>query len=190
MSVAKRNAVQAANPGAFTVRTGTLSAGWTNKEVFNGTIDTNLSFSAAGSPVVAYLSDFSSFNIQWNPFGFHSDELCAHHKGSFTHLNFDGSYSGDPHTRTVNGTSYDLQAAGEFTLLRDGDRMEIQVRQWPVATQQPITDSYSGLTSCVSVNTELQRGWANTASPCNRRARASGSSSCRWKTRAVVDGRV
>ena len=154
VSVAKRNAVQAANPGAFTVRTGTLSAGWTNKEVFNGKVDANLSFAPGGSPVVAYLSEFTSFNFQWHPFAFHSDELCAHHKGMLTHLNFDGSYSGDPHTRTVDGTSYDFQAVGEFTLLRDGDRMEIQVRQSPVATQNPITDLHR-LTSCVSVITAV-----------------------------------
>src|SRR3546814_12927963 len=30
--------------------------------------------------------------------------------------------------------------------------MEIQTRQWPVATANPITDSYSGLTACVSIN--------------------------------------
>ena len=58
----------------------------------------------------------------------------------------DGSDKGDPHIRTVDGKRYDFQAAGEFTLLRDREGMEIQVRQTPVETPPPITDSYSGLT--------------------------------------------
>jgi hypothetical protein len=155
VTAAKRMAVQAANPGAFTLRTGTLAVGWSGKEVFTGKIDANLVFNPGASSVVAYMSEFTSFNVLWEPFSFHSDELCGHHKGSLTHLNSDGSYSGDPHTRTVNGTLYDFQAVGEFTLLRYGARLEIQVRQSPVATQNPITDSYSGLTSCVSVTTAV-----------------------------------
>ncbi|HYV34051.1 MAG TPA: hypothetical protein VE988_00015 [Gemmataceae bacterium] len=82
VSLAKRSAVQTANPGAFTIRPGTLTAGWNNKEVFNGKVDTNLVFLPAGSGVVAYLSEFTSFDFQWHPFAFHSDELCAHHKGT------------------------------------------------------------------------------------------------------------
>lgn len=150
VSVAKRNAVQAANPGAFTVRTGTLPQGW-DKEVYVGRVNDGLSFTPGSSAVVRYMQEFSSFNFEWNPFSFHSDELCGHHIGSLTHLNADGTYSGDPHTRTVNGVYYDFQAVGEFTLLRDGARLEVQTRQWPVATANPITDGYSGLTTCVSI---------------------------------------
>ncbi len=152
---AKRMSIQAANPGAFTPRTAMISVAWSMKEVFEGKVDTDLVFNPGGSAVIAYMSEFNSFNIKWEPFSFHSDELCGHHIGSLTHLNLDGTYSGDPHTRTVNGTLYDFQAVGEFTLLRYGGRMEIQVRQSPVATQNPITDSYSGLTSCVSVTTAV-----------------------------------
>jgi FtsP/CotA-like multicopper oxidase with cupredoxin domain len=65
----------------------------------------------------------------------------------------DASDQGDPHLRTVDGTRYDFQAAGEFTLLRDLDGMEIQVRQTPAVTPPPIKDNYSGLTACVSLNT-------------------------------------
>jgi hypothetical protein len=154
VSVAKKNAVQAANPGVFAVRVATLPQGW-DKEVYEGKVDTSLVFAPGGSAVVTYMSEFTSFNFQWNPFAFHSDELCGHHIGSLTHLNADGSYSGDPHTRTVDGTRYDFQAVGEFTLLRDGGRLEIQVRQTPVPTQIPIPDSYTGLTSCVSVITAV-----------------------------------
>src|SRR3546814_4966769 len=64
----------------------------------------------------------------------------------------DGADIGDPHIHTVDGKRYDFQAVGEFTLLCDLEGMEIQTRQWPVATANPITDSYSGLTACVSIN--------------------------------------
>jgi hypothetical protein len=155
VSLAKKNAVMAANPGEFTQRSGSAPFAWLNKEVYKGKVDTNLSFQPGGSVVVAYLSEFPSFNFEWHPFAFHTDELCAYHKGTLTHLNADGSYSGDPHTRTVNGKMYDFQAVGEFTLLRDGARMEIQVRQTPVATQNPVTDFNTGLTACVSVITAV-----------------------------------
>lgn len=67
----------------------------------------------------------------------------------------DGADIGDPHIHTVDGKSYDFQAVGEFTLLRDRDGLEIQTRQTPVETANPITDGYSGLTSSVSVNTAV-----------------------------------
>lgn len=65
----------------------------------------------------------------------------------------DGSDNGDPHIHTVDGRRYDFQAVGEFTLLRDRQGMEVQARQTPVAVANPITDSYSSLTTCVSLNT-------------------------------------
>jgi FtsP/CotA-like multicopper oxidase with cupredoxin domain len=65
------------------------------------------------------------------------------------------SDTGDPHIRTVHGPRYDFQAAGEFTLLRDGQGMEIQVRQTPAATPPPIKDDYTGLTECVSLNSAV-----------------------------------
>lgn len=68
----------------------------------------------------------------------------------------DGADIGDPHIHTVDGKSYDFQAVGEFTLLRDReDGLEVQTRQTPVETANPITDGYSGLTSSVSVNTAV-----------------------------------
>jgi hypothetical protein len=67
----------------------------------------------------------------------------------------DGADNGDPHIHTVDGKRYDFQAVGEFTLLRDREGMDVQVRQWPVETATPITDPYSGLKSCVSVNTAV-----------------------------------
>ncbi len=67
----------------------------------------------------------------------------------------EGSDNGDPHIRTIDGTNYDFQAVGEFTLLADRDGMVIQTRQTPVPTATPITNAYTGLTSCVSVNTAV-----------------------------------
>lgn len=67
----------------------------------------------------------------------------------------DGADNGDPHIRTVDGKRYDFQAVGEFVLLRDHEGMEIQARQAPVPTANPVTDDYSGLTVCVSLNTAV-----------------------------------
>ena len=66
-----------------------------------------------------------------------------------------GSDNGDPHITTINGTHYDFQSVGEFQLLGDRDGMVVQTRQTPVATANKITNSYTGLTSCVSVNTAV-----------------------------------
>lgn len=69
--------------------------------------------------------------------------------------NDQGSDNGDPHIHTVDGKTYQFQAAGEFTVLRDREGMEIQARQTPVATANPFPDSHSGLISCVSINTAV-----------------------------------
>jgi mono/diheme cytochrome c family protein len=62
---------------------------------------------------------------------------------------------GDPHLRTIDGTSYDFQSAGEFTLLED-EGMSLQVRQTPVQTDSPLgPDGHTGLSSCPSINTAV-----------------------------------
>ncbi len=62
---------------------------------------------------------------------------------------------GDPHIQTVDGISYDFQADGEFTLLRDPS-MEIQMRQSAVTTNGPLgPNAHTGLTTCVSLNTAI-----------------------------------
>ncbi len=62
---------------------------------------------------------------------------------------------GDTHIRTVNGVNYDFQAVGEFVLLRD-EYLEIQSRQTAVGTDGPLgPNPYTGLTSCVSINTAI-----------------------------------
>ncbi len=156
VSAAKASSVQTSHPGAFTVRQGTLPQGWPNKEVYKGTVDANLHALAGGSAVITYFTEFSGFDFEWNPFSFHSDELCGYHMGTITaDLGMHGGHIGDPHTTTVNGVRFDFQSAGEFTLLRNGTRMEIQVRQTPVPAAAPATDGYTGLTSCVSVNTAV-----------------------------------
>ena len=64
---------------------------------------------------------------------------------------------GDTHITTVDGVRYDFQAVGEFVALQgEGeDNLQIQTRQTAVATSGPGNDSYSGLTTCVSVNTAI-----------------------------------
>jgi hypothetical protein len=62
---------------------------------------------------------------------------------------------GDPHLTTVNRINYDFQSAGEFTALRNSDSgFELQTRQTPVVTTFiPGANPYTGLQSCVSLNT-------------------------------------
>lgn len=67
----------------------------------------------------------------------------------------DAGTRGDPHLTTVDGVSYDFQSAGEFVALRGADGLEIQTRQTPVATGNPVTDPHTGLASCVSLNTAV-----------------------------------
>ena len=64
---------------------------------------------------------------------------------------------GDPHCRTEDGVLYDFQSAGEFTLIRDPNGMEIQTRQTPVVsgTTPSVPEAHSGLASCVSLNTAV-----------------------------------
>lgn len=62
---------------------------------------------------------------------------------------------GDPHMTTVHGTRFDFQSAGEFVSLR-GDGLEVQTRQTPIATTHfPGTNAYTGLDTCVSLNTAV-----------------------------------
>ncbi|MCU1350040.1 MAG: hypothetical protein JWO56_3070 [Acidobacteria bacterium] len=98
---------------------------------------------------------------------------------------YDGADNGDPHLHAVSGENYDFQSAGEFTLLRDGE-MEIQARQTPVPSAPPIANAYTGLTSCVSVNTAVaarvsghrvtfQPGLNGQASPSGMEVRIDGT---------------
>ena len=61
---------------------------------------------------------------------------------------------GDPHITTNNGINYDFQAAGEFTALRNSATLfELQTRQTPISTTfTPGANAYTGLASCVSLN--------------------------------------
>ena len=62
---------------------------------------------------------------------------------------------GDPHITTVDGVHYDFQGAGEFVALRDSQGFEIQTRQTPIPTAAPVANAYTGLATCVSLNTAV-----------------------------------
>ena len=65
--------------------------------------------------------------------------------------------AGDPHITTTNGIHYDFQSAGEFVALKNSDTgFELQARQSPVQTTfTPPANPYTGLASCVSLNTAV-----------------------------------
>jgi hypothetical protein len=151
---------KAVGTDVFTLRMGAAPDAWPSMEQYTGKVDTALHAWPGASPgassVVAYLTQFFSFAVQWSPFAFTTDENCGYHTGTLQgDLSMTGNHIGDPHVRTVDGTKYDFQSVGEFTLLLDGNRLEIQVRQTPVPTANPAKDAHSGLTECVSINTAV-----------------------------------
>src|SRR5688572_24410346 len=63
---------------------------------------------------------------------------------------------GDPHIRTIDGTHYDFQTAGEFVALKGSDGTEIQTRQKAIATTFfPGPNAHTGLATCVSLNSAV-----------------------------------
>jgi hypothetical protein len=87
---------------------------------------------------------------------FDGDNIVAS-RNYFTKIVSTSIIVGDTHITTLDGVKYDFQAVGEFVALQGdgGDNLEIQTRQTAVATQGPGNDPYSGLTTCVSVNTAV-----------------------------------
>ncbi len=73
------------------------------------------------------------------------------------HIVTSGNGDGDPHITTADGIHYDFQGAGEFVFLKgdSGNNFEIQNRQIPVSTNSSVANSYTGLTTCVSLNTAI-----------------------------------
>lgn len=116
----------------------------------NATMTASCTINAATGGVDAGANPAASNYIQCTP------ELAALLNWCGQAPAANGSTRGDPHVRNVNGVPYDFQAAGEFVYLRSGLGTEVQVRQSPVSTQQPIgPDSHTGLISCVSINTAM-----------------------------------
>lgn len=96
----------------------------------------------------------SHINFVVNAFN-SSSTLIANRRYTFEIVG-DSYILGDTHIVTVDGVRYDFQAVGEFVTLRDDSgTFEIQTRQSAVATNGPGSDPYSGLVTCVSVNTAV-----------------------------------
>src|SRR5690606_8280155 len=102
----------------------------------------------------AVLAIGSHINFVVNAFN-SSSPVIANRRYTFEIVG-DSYIVGDTHIVTVDGVKYDFQAVGEFVTLRDDSgTFEIQTRQSAVATNGPGGDPYSGLSTCVSVNTAV-----------------------------------
>jgi subtilisin family serine protease len=117
-------------------------------------LQTHVAASPATVWAAIHYADDVSTTVGWpgiiNPGAGSPNELL--HWGSLN----DGHDDGDPHLVTVGGIHYDFQSAGEFVMLRDGNGLQIQTRQSPVATTfNPGPNAYTGLASCVSLNTAV-----------------------------------
>ena len=101
----------------------------------------------------------------------------------------DASSRGDPHVTTFDGINYDFQGAGEFVYLRSANGLEIQTRHTPVATTfMPQANPYTGLASCVSVNTAVAAQVGKTSSQLpaaihTHTRKTSHGTSGRWHAR-------
>jgi hypothetical protein len=109
-------------------------AGYTTSMSFSGVAPTSAQNVYAGGPYKAFVSKLTH----------------GLHGAPFTATN-----DGDPHITTVEGIHYDFQGAGEFIVLGDGSGTQIQTRQSPVTTQPPYVNPYTGLATCVSLNTAI-----------------------------------
>lgn len=97
--------------------------------------------------------------------------------------------AGDPHLTTTNGVSYDFQAAGEFVALKNSDTgFELQARQSPIQTTfTPPANPYTGLASCVSLNTAVA---ARVGKHRVTYQPALGSEGSREQLQLRIDGRL
>ena len=61
---------------------GTLPAGWSGKEIYNGTINDAVQITPGNSVVMSYFQGFDSFMFSGTLLNFHSDELCGQVDGT------------------------------------------------------------------------------------------------------------
>lgn len=150
----------------------TITMSITNIDVSSGGFSTGEGCSSCTSPVtihgITFTASGANFTITGTPdyasIGYtYSVTLQASAGGSTCSRTYNFNVvaytadDGDPHITTVDRVHYDFQGVGEFIVLRgdSGDNFEIQTRQTPVATNGPGADSYTGLSTCVSLNTAV-----------------------------------
>ena len=109
--------------------------------------------SFCGAPQASLNDFYGRFDVSWTGSGTNATRLSNWlDPGNTGVLGLDG----DPHITTLDGTHYDFQGAGEYVALRSGTGAEVQVRQAPIATTfNPGTNAYTGLATCVSLNTAV-----------------------------------
>jgi hypothetical protein len=109
--------------------------------------------SFCGAPQASLHDFYGRFDLSWTGGGTNATRLSNWLDPSNTGV---AGLDGDPHIRTLDGTHYDFQGAGEFVALRAGAATEVQVRQAPIATTfNPGTNPHTGLATCVSLNTAV-----------------------------------
>lgn len=69
-------------PDSIPATNGTLPAGWSGKEIYNGTVNADVQITPGNSVVMSYFKGFDSFMFSGTLLNFHSDELCGQVDGT------------------------------------------------------------------------------------------------------------
>lgn len=69
-------------PDSIPATQATLSGGWSGKETYNGTVNSDIQITPGSSRVMSYFQGFQSFLFSGTLLNFHSDELCGQFDGT------------------------------------------------------------------------------------------------------------
>lgn len=73
-------------PDSIPAKNGTLSAGWSGKEVYNGNLNNSIQITPGNSVVMSYLKLSQAFRFSGTLLNFHSDEQCGQVDGTLQPL--------------------------------------------------------------------------------------------------------